>query len=102
MKTRIEREKDTIRHMIRLYCTQHHHPKGNLCGDCNELLKYALKRVEKCIFGEDKPVCSECKVHCYKIDMREKVKIVMRYSGPRMLFRYPVLAILQMIDNKCK
>ena len=102
MKSRIEREKATVRHMISLYCRHHHHPKGNLCDACKELMEYAVARVDKCVFRENKPVCSECKVHCYKIDMREKVKIVMRYSGPRMLFRYPVLAILHMIDNKCR
>lgn len=100
MKTRIEREKITIHRMIRLYCRHHHHPEGNLCTDCNELLFYALARIEKCIFGEDKPVCSECKVHCYKKDKREKVRIVMRFAGPRMLFRHPLLAVMHMIDKR--
>jgi len=100
MKSRIKREKLTIHRMIRLYCRHFHHSKGNLCHDCDELLKYALDRVDKCIFGEDKPVCSECKVHCYKKDMREKVRIVMRFSGPRMLIRHPVLAVMHMIDKR--
>jgi predicted amidophosphoribosyltransferase len=100
MKTRIEREKVTIRHMIRLYCRHHHSQKGKLCSDCNELLEYALARVEHCVFGINKPVCSECKVHCYKNDMREKVRQVMRYTGPRMLFRHPVLAIMHLVDKR--
>ena len=98
MKSRIEREKVTIGHMIRIYC-HHHHPGGNLCDDCQGLLEYAHQRVDKCIFGADKPVCAECKVHCYKKDMREKVREVMRYAGPRMLLRYPVLAVMHMIDK---
>jgi hypothetical protein len=100
MKTRIEREKVTVRHMIRLYCHHHHHPEGNLCEDCQGLLEYAHQRVDKCIFGEDKPVCAECKVHCYKKDMREKVREVMRFSGPRMIFRHPVLAIMHLYDKR--
>ena len=100
MKTRIEREKLTIYRMVRLYCRHHHHPDGILCHDCDILLNYARDRVDKCIFGEDKPVCSECKVHCYKKDMREKVRIVMRFSGPKMLFHHPVLAIMHMIYKR--
>jgi hypothetical protein len=100
MKTRFEREKVTIHRMIRLYCRYHQHPEGNLCNECNELLDYALERVEKCIYGEDKPVCSECKVHCYKKDMRERVKIMMRFAGPRMLFHHPLLAFMHMIDKR--
>jgi hypothetical protein len=99
MKSRIEREKVTIGRMIWLYCRHHHHPEAELCEDCRELLIYADQRVDKCIFGENKPVCAECKVHCYKKDMRERVKEVMRFAGPRMLLRYPVLAILHMIDK---
>ncbi len=100
MKTRLEREKVTIHHMIRIFCRDHHHSKKNLCHDCEELLEYAVARVEKCVFGKNKPVCSECKVHCYKKDMREKVRLVMRYAGPRMIFRHPVLAILHLTDKR--
>ena len=99
MKSRIEREKVTIGHMVRLYCHHHHHPDGKLCDDCQGLTEYAYQRVDKCIFGADKPVCAECKVHCYKKDMREKVREVMRYAGPRMLLRHPVLAVMHMIDK---
>jgi hypothetical protein len=31
--------------------------------------------------------------------MREKVRGVMRYSGPRMTFRHPVLALFHFIDG---
>ena len=100
MKTRIEREKVTIRLMIRLYCRHYHHTGGELCGDCGELQDYALARIEHCVFGQNKPVCAECKVHCYKKDMRERIRTIMRYAGPKMLFRYPVLAIMHMIDKR--
>ena len=100
MKSRLEREKVTIRKMIRIYCRHHHHPKAYLCVDCDALKKYALLRIDKCIFGENKPVCAECKVHCYKKDMREKVRQVMRYSGPRMLYHHPFLAIIHLVDKK--
>jgi hypothetical protein len=100
MKSRIDREKVTIRKMIGIYCRHHHHTKKNLCPECNELLVYALARIDKCVFGNNKPVCAECKVHCYKKDMRDKVRQVMRYAGPRMLFRHPVLAIMHIVDKR--
>ena len=100
MKSRLEREKVTISKMIRIYCQHHHHPVAFLCPDCDALMQYALLRVDKCVFGENKPVCAECKVHCYKKDMREQVRQVMRYSGPRMIFRHPCLAIMHLVDKR--
>ncbi len=79
-----------------------HKTHGKLCEDCNQLNNYALERLLYCPFQENKPVCSECTVHCYKMDMREKVKKVMRYSGPRMIFRHPYLAIMHLLHEKRK
>jgi superfamily II helicase len=97
---RIEREKRTVEKMIGFYCRDHHHPEEALCDECSALQQYALTRVDKCIFGKNKPVCAECTVHCYKKDMRERVRQVMRYAGPRMLFHYPYLAFMHMFDKK--
>lgn len=99
-KSPIEREKDTIKKMVLLYCRDKHHGKQGLCGECREMLEYAWKRLEKCKFGADKPTCEKCPVHCYNPDMRERVKKVMRHAGPRMIFHHPLDAILHMIKNK--
>ena len=32
--------------------------------------------------------------------MRERVRAVMRYSGPRMLTRHPVLAVAHLADGR--
>lgn len=40
-----------------------------------------------------KTTCKKCPVHCYSPDMREKIRAVMRYSGPRMIFLHPFAAI---------
>ena len=37
---------------------------------------------------ETKTFCSNCKVHCYKPEMRKKIRAVMRFSGPRMIFYF--------------
>ena len=92
MKHRIEYEKRTVEKMIRLFCRAHHGTDG-LCADCKQLLEYAHARLDKCKFGEDKSTCRKCPVHCYRRDMKEKMVAVMRYSGPRMLFRYPLHAL---------
>jgi Nitrous oxide-stimulated promoter len=95
---RLERERITIGIMIDYYCSKNH--GGVLCGDCSELKDYALKRLLLCPFDDEKPVCSNCTVHCYKTDMRQRVKNAMRYSGPRMLTKHPYLAIMHLIDER--
>ncbi|MFC1585165.1 nitrous oxide-stimulated promoter family protein [Fibrobacterota bacterium] len=96
---RISREKRTIEVMVRMHCRDTHNPDDGLCGDCEELLDYAVKRIDKCPFKDKKPQCNKCPVHCYKPVLRGKVKEAMRYSGPRMLKRHPVLAVLHIIDG---
>lgn len=99
-----KKEKELIPEMIKKYCKGNHGSrKGELCEDCQALTEYALFRLEKCPFKENKQFCSFCTVHCYKADMREKIKEVMRYSGPRMIFTHPVFAVshlVQMIKYK--
>lgn len=93
-----EQEKQVVDLMIHLYCRRRHSmPKGQLCPDCEALLSYAQLRSDKCPFMETKTFCSNCKVHCYHPEMREKIRKVMRFSGPRMLFVHPVMAIRHMI-----
>lgn len=69
-----------------------------LCPQCQALLDYAHRRLEHCKFGEDKPSCTRCPVHCYKPAMREQIRQVMRYSGPRMLLHDPIMAIRHLWD----
>ncbi len=99
MKTKREREKETVSLMIALYCRKKHGSK-TLCPDCAALDAYARLRSDKCPFMETKTFCSSCKVHCYKKDMRERIREVMRFSGPRMLFHHPIMAIRHVIECK--
>ena len=96
-----EREKEVVSLMISLYCRKKHGSrKGELCQKCRELNDYARMRSDKCPFMETKTFCSNCKVHCYKPVMREKIREVMRFSGPRMLFSHPVMAVSHVIESK--
>lgn len=89
-----EKELKTIRMMIGLYChKKHHSKKGQLCPECAALMDYVTLRRERCPFGDNKTFCSNCKVHCYKKDMREKIRAVMRFSGPWMLLYHPKVAL---------
>ena len=80
--------------MIGIYCRDHHRAGPHLCATCRELAAYAGERLDRCPFGADKPTCANCKVHCYRPEMRDRVKILMRYAGPRMLLRHPILAVM--------
>ena len=99
VQTKREREKEVVSLMISLYCREKHGGK-TLCPECARLDAYARLRSDKCPFMETKTFCSNCKVHCYKPDMREKIREVMRFSGPRMIFHHPVMAIRHVIESK--
>jgi hypothetical protein len=97
---RLRREKVTIQKMIVLYCHENHGTQGEqLCADCQELKSYSEDRLKHCPFQENKSTCAKCAVHCYKPVMREKTRTMMRFSGPKMLLRYPLLAILHLLDG---
>jgi hypothetical protein len=98
--SRIIRERKTVEAMIRLYCHDHHGTRAEaLCADCQALTAYAGERLAKCPFQENKTVCAKCRVHCYKAQMRERIREVMRYAGPRMLRRHPVMAVQHLWDS---
>lgn len=93
------REKETVALMIGIYCRKKHGTKKGLCPRCRELLDYAAARSDRCPFMETKTFCSNCKVHCYRPDMRARIKEVMRFSGPRMIFYHPGMATRHMIES---
>lgn len=95
---RIAREKRTVEQMIRLYCRRKEGHK-DLCPDCRALLAYSQARLTRCLYGEGKPTCRLCPVHCYKPDMRKRMQEVMRYAGPRMMFFHPYAALRHLADE---
>ena len=97
---RLARELKTVRAMMRIYCRDLHAQDEGLCAGCEALMNYATRRLDRCVFGDDKPTCANCSVHCYSAAMREQVRTVMRYAGPRMLTRHPVLAVAHLIDGR--
>lgn len=118
MPDRIADEKKVVALMIRMYCRRHFRQQGRtaitdrtdrtgdtnqadnssrtatspLCPECAALLNYALRRLDSCRFGNGKPSCRKCPVHCYRKDMRERIRTVMRWAGPRMMLHHPIAA----------
>ncbi len=108
---RLRRERRTVEAMMGMYCREHHGPPSSvdsvatlggtrLCPDCAALLDYAGRRIDACRFGEQKPTCARCTVHCFRTAERERVRTVMRYSGPRMMLRHPYLAMRHLLDRR--
>ena len=95
---RIE-EKNVVEQMIRLYCQQCE-GHNELCPSCRELLDYAHRRLDRCRYGEDKPTCKKCTTHCYRPDMKEKIRKVMRWAGPRMIIYHPLASIRHLLREK--
>lgn len=93
------REQEVVSCMIELYCRRKHHTKGTLCPECAALRDYAAARSAHCPFMGHKTFCSQCPVHCYKSEMRQKIRAVMRFSGPRMLLVHPLMALHHMAET---
>ncbi|MCP4402503.1 MAG: nitrous oxide-stimulated promoter family protein [bacterium] len=98
-QSRIQPEQATLEKMIEIYCVGQHRMRHDLCAECEELRAYALQRLNCCPFGEKKGTCAKCPVHCYKTEMRQKIRQVMRYAGPRMLYKHPIFALRHLFDG---
>jgi len=90
---KIEYEKKIVKKMIEIYCKSKYARKDEICTIYSELNEYAIKKLENCPYGENKPFCRSCKTHCYSSSKQEQIKKVMRFSGPRMIFIAPILTI---------
>ena len=102
--SRIRRERTTVRAMVAMYCRRRHHHHGGpgLCDVCSELADYADQKLDRCPYGGEKPACVMCPIHCYQPEPRERMREVMRFAGPRMMWRHPYLAIRHLLDERKK
>jgi len=98
----IDREKKTVAAMVQLYCAEHHDQRDAACDSCQALLAYSHQRLERCPYGDQKPACSECPIHCYQPARREAMREVMRTTGPKMLWHHPWLAIVHLWKERTR
>ena len=96
---RLARERRTMAAMVRIYCRDRHATASGFCAACREFLQYADVRLERCRFGEAKPTCAKCPVHCYQRERREQARVIMRHAGPRMLWEHPVMSLRHWLDG---
>ncbi len=96
---RLERERRTVAAMVARYCRDHHCSPEGPCAECADLEAYTRLRLEKCPYGEEKPTCASCPIHCYQPQRREQIRRVMGYAGPRMLLNHPILALRHILDG---
>ncbi len=96
---RIQREIQTIQAMLTLYERAFPAPPDD-AGYYTKLHDYALNRLQKCYYGENKPACKQCPIHCYQPAKREAIKAIMRWAGPRMLLYHPILSIRHLLDDR--
>ncbi|WP_367277228.1 nitrous oxide-stimulated promoter family protein [Oceanispirochaeta sp.] len=83
----------TLRRTYSLYCRANHlDPSKFLCQTCTADLNYSNQKTLKCPFKKYGRTCSSCKVHCYDKDHRDRIRTVMRFTGPRLILHNPVLA----------
>lgn len=94
---KINFEKKTVSAMIDIYYKQF--KAGSHKEEQAEVLSYAMKRLSYCQFGDEKPTCKICPVHCYKKSYKEKMQVIMRYSGPRMLIYHPIMSFEHFIKE---
>ena len=89
-----------VTELIQLYCHDKHKGRSknakNMCSECQDLDAYAQSRIRQCPFMTSKTFCSNCKVHCYDPEEREAIRQVMRYAGPRLLLKHPIIVIHHM------
>jgi hypothetical protein len=97
-KSRIEREKQTVRKMIELYCRHHLH-QDTIPEEYQHLADFACRRLDHCKYGEKKTACKDCPTHCYAPKEREAIREVMRWAGPRMIWYAPKDAILHILKK---
>lgn len=97
-KSRIDREKEVVSKMVKLYCRKRL-GMAELNEEYKELICYSHRRLDSCKFGDKKPACKRCPIHCYKPDMREKIRNIMRWAGPRMIIYDPIAAIRHILNK---
>ena len=101
----IQKDTDKLVRFLAMYCHAHHghrlmepfifeHPKvsatvvngPSLCEECSKLLRHAIVMRVLCPL-DPKPKCRNCQQHCYRPLYKDQMETVMKYAGPRSIFK---------------
>lgn len=94
--------------MIRIYCHHQNHTEGKtLCPDGQELEDDCHFRLSKCPWKERKPFCSNCPIHCYNAEHREKFVRSCVFRGQECFlfipsWQFATFAVRCMRNEKCR
>ena len=88
LEVKRKKEKELVKTMIDLYYANHVNSLEH-----QDLLEYAMLKIDRCPKMATKSFCSQCEIHCYDEKRRALIRQVMRYSGPRMVFKRPMLVL---------
>lgn len=94
-----ESEIKLVSEMIVLYCRGHHHADSVPCLECQQLIDCCTLRIRHCPREAEKTYCSACPHPYYQPEKRERIREVMRWTGPRMLFVHPTLAVKHLVTS---
>ena len=98
----MSKKRPVIEAMIRIYCEgrcQNETLESGLCQECEELLTYALERLEKCPKVAQKTSCGRCEIPCYREPFKSRIRLVMKYAGPRMVVKHPIKTVKYVMDH---
>ena len=96
MDKKIEYEYELVCQMIDLFARKNDTYSTEEIG---ELKAYVKERLISCKNRPNKPFCSYCKIHCYKPKMRDMIREIMRFSGPRFIFYRPYESIKHLLHK---
>lgn len=95
-----DEEKKIISLMVKIYCNKKHKSDNNLCDECRNIEKYAHKKIDECPYMKEKTFCSNCQNHCFSPKMGKSIRIIMKFSGPRIILYHPILLIKHIFFKK--
>lgn len=96
---RRQKKHDIVVQMVDIYCSGNKHKldENGKCADCDLLLRYSKSRTDRCPYINETLFCSNCPTPCYRPDMKERMRDLMKYAGPRLFFKRPFTVIWHMI-----
>lgn len=92
-----ERDRATLEAIGSIYCRRHHRDivkdGTGLCASCREAVEATLERAQSCPNGH-RDNCQDCSVKCQRGEGQQRIREIMRYAAPRMLFRHPLMTFV--------
>ena len=87
-----------------IYCRAHHaecaQDAAGLCPECREVVETTLAKAQTCPYGHSGN-CQDCDTQCQRGTSKQRVKAMMRYAAPRMVYRHPLMT-LSYVSKKFK